>query len=307
MIETVFRTGDDFKAKARMLDLGTVQVPMEIFPSLRVERTPKLIRQSDPEQYHLTLSLRGDFGLAHAGREALITPGDLLLFDSSRPLSGWTTADDTDLCSDLRIQFPKTSLPFRPDQIEPFIARPLPCREGIGAVLSTCLRELTAGTAKYGTADVSRLTTIALDLLTALLAHELDSQNSLPQETHNRALLARIHDFIDQNLADPDLSPATIAAAHHISTRHLHRLFQDQGLTVAARIRRRRLEHCHRDLTDPRLLSLPINGIAARWGFPDNARFSRLFRATYGLSPRDHRAMALKSRGCDRSTLGSPF
>jgi AraC-like DNA-binding protein len=83
-----------------------------------------------------------------------------------------------------------------------------------------------------------------------------------------------------------------IAAAHQISTRYLHKIFHDQGLTVAGWIRQRRLERCHRDLADPVLRSHPIHAIATRWGFSDSAHFSRLFRAAYGTSPRDYRHLA---------------
>jgi AraC-like DNA-binding protein len=42
-----------------------------------------------------------------------------------------------------------------------------------------------------------------------------------------------------------------IAAAHHISVRLLHKLFQEQGQTVAGWIRARRQQGCQRDLLEP--------------------------------------------------------
>jgi AraC-like DNA-binding protein len=47
--------------------------------------------------------------------------------------------------------------------------------------------------------------------------------------------------FIQEHLGDPELRPAEIAAAYHISLRLLHKLFQEQGTTVAGWIRTRRL------------------------------------------------------------------
>jgi AraC-like DNA-binding protein len=96
-------------------------------------------------------------------------------------------------------------------------------------------------------------------------------------------------------LADPDLSPASIAAAHHISVRSLHRLFQDHEETVAAWIRERRLERCRRDLADPRLSDHPAHAIGRKWGFADPAHFSRAFRATHGLSPSAYRSHCRES------------
>jgi len=105
----------------------------------------------------------------------------------------------------------------------------------------------------------------------------------------------RIRAFIQHHLADPDLTPRTIAAAHHISLSYLHRLFQDEQFTIAAWIRHQRMEHARRDLADRKLLPIPIHAIAARWGFHRATDFTRTFRSTYGIAPRDYRHQALQS------------
>jgi AraC-like DNA-binding protein len=107
-------------------------------------------------------------------------------------------------------------------------------------------------------------------------------------------LAARIEAFIGGQLSDPDLSPAKLAAAHHVSVRCLHRVFQAKGTSVSATIRRGRLERCRRDLigTDD-----PIHRIALRWGFRRAADFSRAFRAMYAVTPREYR---------QRNALGRP-
>lgn len=101
--------------------------------------------------------------------------------------------------------------------------------------------------------------------------------------------MAQIHAFIRNNLGDPNLTPDAIAATHHISLRYLHKLFQQEGRTVAGWIRERRLEQCRRDLANPQLGARPIHVIAARWGFTRPAHFSQAFRSAYGHSPRQFR------------------
>ncbi|WP_228083499.1 helix-turn-helix domain-containing protein [Streptomyces profundus] len=91
--------------------------------------------------------------------------------------------------------------------------------------------------------------------------------------------------YIREHLGDSELTPRSVARAHHISLRYLHRLFHQHGLTVAAWIRQQRLEGCWRDLTDAAMFAHPIQAIAGRWGFTDSAHFSRAFRAAYGLPP----------------------
>ncbi|MER6004985.1 helix-turn-helix transcriptional regulator [Nonomuraea angiospora] len=89
-------------------------------------------------------------------------------------------------------------------------------------------------------------------------------------------------------LGDPHLNPDAIAA-HHISLRYLHKLFQQEGHTVAGWIRERRLEQCRRDLANPQLATRLINAIAARWGFTNAGHFSQASRNAYGLPPRQFR------------------
>ncbi|RCG15223.1 helix-turn-helix domain-containing protein [Streptomyces diacarni] len=117
---------------------------------------------------------------------------------------------------------------------------------------------------------------------------------------YRRALFVQIQSFVWQHLGDPGLCPDAIAAAHHISTRSLHRLFQSRGCTVSAWVRRQRLGRARRDLADPRLAGRTIQSIAATWGFPRPADFTRAFRAAYGVPPQDFRAGALRGSWAGR-------
>lgn len=96
----------------------------------------------------------------------------------------------------------------------------------------------------------------------------------------------RVQAFIERNLGDVALSPSRIAAAHAISTRYLQKLFEEQGLSVANWIRRRRLERCRRDLADPAQDGLPVRVIATRWGFTSESHFNRIFVPRTAPRPR---------------------
>jgi AraC family transcriptional activator of tynA and feaB len=94
----------------------------------------------------------------------------------------------------------------------------------------------------------------------------------------------------DQLLTDPDLSPALLARHLKVSLRTLHRAFASTGESVAAYIRRRRLEQARRALLSPSHLT--VSEIAAHWQFADSSHFIRMFRRYYGQTPaqfaRDH-------------------
>ncbi|MDX3229026.1 helix-turn-helix domain-containing protein [Streptomyces sp. ME19-01-6] len=279
----------DFHGTLRVLDLGTVQVSVFSCPPLDSVRTPALIRQSDPEIYHLSLPLSGRMGIVQDDQEILVGHGDLVLVSSSRPYRGRLDAADGTV-SAAEMVIPRALLPL-PGGLagRQFVMR-LPGRTGMGALLAQFLTGLLTDTTPYGPSDSARLGGIALDLATALLAHQRGTQG--PPETFQHALAMRVRGYIHQHLADPELTPERIAAAQHISVRSLHRLFRHQNATVSAYIRHQRLEQARRQLADPALRTRPIHAIAARWGFPRPADFTRAFRAAYGMPPKDFRHLA---------------
>lgn len=116
------------------------------------------------------------------------------------------------------------------------------------------------------------------------------------QREGSSSLLRRIYAYIDQNLADPELSPATIAAAVHISPRYLYLLLAKENVTVAALIRDRRLQACRADMADPAMGEYPVSAIAARWGFSSAAHFSRVFRGVYGITPGRYRLLSVQGK-----------
>ena len=184
---------------------------------------------------------------------------------------------------------PRALLPLPKARISELDTHRISGRESIGALLAQFITHLAADTSSYQPSDGLRLGTVVVDLLSALLAHVLEADSYLPPETHRRALIVRIRAFIQRNLHDPELTPRMVAAAHQISISYLHRLFQDEETTVASWIRQQRLERTCRDLTDPAMGTIPIHVIAARWGFPRPADFTRVFRAAYGMPPREYR------------------
>lgn len=277
-----------FRARAGVSELGPMQVALMTSVRHTVLRTPKLIRGADPEVFKLGVIDRGAGRMTQDDRCTDFSVGDLILFDTSRPYEAGFHPD-TLVNRLLLLSFPRSVLPFPPRDLRRLSGVRIPGAQGIGALSSQFMLRLARHMDELGPADIARLSTLTLDMLTVALAGALDTESLVPPHTRRRALMARIHAFIRDNLGDTRLTPHAIAAAHHISRRYLHKLFQEEGHTVAGWVRERRLEQCRRDLADPRLATRPIGAIAARWGFTNAAHFSQAFRAAHGLSPRQFR------------------
>ncbi|MFI6820332.1 helix-turn-helix domain-containing protein [Micromonospora sp. NPDC050187] len=284
----------DFDATIQMIDLGAVGLSIFRNPSMETRRTAKMLRQCDPKIYSLNLTLRGH-GSIHQGRNGCVAHRDEFnILDLSRPHHARYVEDrvgGADSSTAISIQIPHTLLPIPANKARQLDAVGMMSgRTGVGALLAHHLRQLPRHIDELQPVDVARVGTVTLDLAAAMLVHHLGFEASvLPPETRQQVTHTHVQAFIDRHLADPELTPQAIAAAHHISLRTLHRLFQSSGTTVATSIRQRRLDRCRRDLVDPALHGQSIQTIARRWGLLDNAHFSRAFSAVHGMSPRAYR------------------
>jgi AraC-like DNA-binding protein len=119
------------------------------------------------------------------------------------------------------------------------------------------------------------------------------------------ALDARIVEYILLHLSDPSLTPQKIAAAHHISLRHLHRLWSHNERGLAEWIIVERLARAAGALASERQQRRSISAIAYSLGFKDAAHFSRRFRSTYGVPPHLWRREAQHQRGGDARDPGT--
>jgi AraC-like DNA-binding protein len=267
-------------------------VVMEVMPA-DVRRTPELICQADPDMVKMVLICGGNSCVVEqGGRQAQVSAGDLTCYDTRRPYKVTIGVEGNRPTQVMTFMFPPSMLPLCRSRLKDLTAIRIPASAGVGDLTSQFLLQLARNIDHYSPVEAARLSTAALEVLATRLAREMDIRDWGTPEDRRHALLTTIQAFIQRHLGDPGLSPAMIAAAHHVSLRSLHQLFHDEGLTVAGWIRRRRLEGCRRDLSDPALDSRPVAAIAARWGFSSPGDFSRAFRAAHGLPPAEYRMSA---------------
>ncbi|MGP3913718.1 AraC-like ligand-binding domain-containing protein [Nonomuraea sp. 10N515B] len=248
-----------------------------------VHRTAGLIHRDNPDLYRVVLALSGSPRLAQDERYTQLSRGEFAIYDFTRPY---------ELAYDSAVQLAVFSVPhdllaLPAGSVAALTALPVSADSGAGALAVPLLRRVATDLDTYAPASAARLSTVVTDLLSTAVAERLELTRALPADARQRTLLLRVHAFIEQRLGEIDLDPGAIAAAHHISVRYLHRLFESENTTVAAWIRQRRLERCRAELA--RGGDEPVSAIAARYGLPDSAHFSRLFRRAYGMPPAEYR------------------
>jgi AraC-like DNA-binding protein len=278
-----------FRARLRSTSLGAVELnELWTHNPFVARRTSTLIARSGAEYLKVSLQLSGVSVVSQGGQSITLRPGDFILYDTARPyqISGAASFHMQ------MLMFARDSLRLSASQLQWLTTRRISGREGLGSLVAQYLAGLarqldTVGSGSWHLADAT------LDLLAAAFAEQLAHTDRTDLGNGEAGLLLRVRTYIEHRLDDPDLDVASIAAAHHVSVRRLQKLFADQEQTVTGWIRSRRIEHCRRDLANPALAERTVNSIATNWGLFDPAHFSRLFKSTYGLSPREYRVKAL--------------
>ena len=249
------------------------------------------IRRSDPESFQVGIPTKGASILTQDGSEAHLEPGDMVLWDSSRPYT---------LVMAERFHWHVFLLPKqklrRPDaELRRLVARTIRAGTGgVPAVVSHFLLDLANRAPQLeGDPAAAALGEAAGDLVATLVQSEFGLPWSVGRP--DDVLRDRVRYFIAEHHHDPALGPTEIAAAAGVSVRTLHQLFLGSDETVMDCVRRTRLAAIRRDLSDPRLAHRSIGRIAAMHGLPNPTVFARMFKSEYALTPREFRATAALS------------
>jgi len=159
----------------------------------------------------------------------------------------------------------------------------------LGSLLSTLIMQVHSRSGELSSFLTPALGSVMASLVTPLLMEERGEDASQAVDVESMVNVVTVSRYIDANLRNANLSPRYLARILGCSVRHLHRLFDGSGITVAAYIKQRRLAAIAQELRNPYHAEDSITEISLRWGFPEITHFSRSFRAEFGMSPREYR------------------
>lgn len=268
--------------------IGPLQVTRADADPELVIRTPKQAASDDNDHYLVALQIRGSCRFRQDGRDVEIQPGEFTIYDCTRTFDvEWHAQHST-----IVAMFDRSLFELRPDEVARVTSTPVSGSEGTATLVRSMLGQLSRTPDAYGGLAANRVASTFLDLLATVYSCRLDPD--LPaSEAAQRTLLTRVKAYIEDHLFDPDLSVESIAAAHFVSVRYLHRVFENDDMTVARWIRHHRMEQCRRDLIDPLLVGRTVGEIAARNGLLNASHFSQMFRKEFGESPKEYRNRTL--------------
>ncbi|MCE9657299.1 MAG: helix-turn-helix domain-containing protein [Burkholderiales bacterium] len=266
----------------RLAGLDVVELQCE---GHRVLRRKEDIARAESDTYYLYWQIGEAAWFLQEGRHVLAVRGDLLLADPNLPFSTGASGD-----FDFRIwRLPRRSL-------DRYLARPgrLPMihlRRGTPecALVASCLGALD-GDAERIDPRIAEPVADHLVRLVATAAGIAPELRESGREALRSATLRRVMDHAVANLADPALSPGSIAGRLGMSVRKLHMLFEPIGMSFGEWLHERRIAEARSLLANPAMAERSVVEIALAVGYNDLSTFYRVFRAEAGVTPGEYRA-----------------
>lgn len=223
------------------------------------------------------------------GREAMLVPGDFVIYDTTRPYELHFEDEFHDL---VVMRLPRAALASHIANLEELTAMTVPHTSAAGNLLLSMVDTLQRDLDRLHPSSVIGVSEGITSIIAAGL-RSLPSANMRHASSLSAYHVMRVKAYVMERLRDPNLSIASIATAMRLSPDHLSRLFRSEPVPLSRMIWRQRLEACRRELSDPRQARRSVSKIAFSWGFHDAAHFSRSFKEQYGATPREWRQQVL--------------
>ena len=282
-IDLLAHPRDEFSGRIAWRDIGMARISRIESVAQRLVRTDRHVRIDQERLLQLNFQMDGEGSVDQEGRSAVTRPGQFVIYDSARPYELRFGGP----FRQLSLELPRAAIAGDLGDLTGLMARPIDGRSGSGRFLFEFVRLLGADDDPTDPPLTLRLQRHLRELLVTALVGLTPPNMRRGDRRHS---LGRIKRYLRERLDDPDLTPASIAAAHHMSLRYLHTLFRAESLSPVRWIQMERLEQCRADLADPAQRHRSICDIAHRWGFLDAAHFSRAFRRQFGHAPRECRS-----------------
>jgi AraC-like DNA-binding protein len=285
---------DGFRVKVDRLVLGPVLYARNLLSPQSLLRTQRQVSHADDDRgpcIIVALLNQGEMAIVQDGHETRLRAGQFTLFDTGRPYERHMLGDTVQTLFCVR----KTLLNNRIDNLDALVATAFGREHPLGGITFDLLTGIAETGHRVAPETGERISIQALDILTLALSERVERAPDTPS-AHRSLMRLRILNYIQQHLANPELSIAMAARGVGISSRYVRSLLADQNTSFRHHVLTLRLEHCRRALACAANAHRLVGEIAYSWGFNDLAHFSRAFRRQFALSPREWRQLSAKQQ-----------
>lgn len=277
-----FQSGREFEGRVESIAFDSGALARVQMTPLVAARNKLNLANSPIDCFYANYVMSGELNVEQAGRSTVAKRGDLVVYDSSLPVT-LTERSDTRY-EDLAFLIPKGRLE-NVRHAESRLNNVVISSDKMISPLSSALTFMSQNMLTLAREELAALFDATVSLLPVAAGCFENASREDPAGPQPNYLMREMLEFINRNIASAELSPHDAAAHVGISVRYVHKLFAASGTTFGAYVVARRLDHVRRDLASPACRHQPIFVVAYRWGFNDLSTFIRAFKKRYGCSP----------------------
>ena len=279
VLDSEFRAEPDAGFAGTMSSQNRAGVRLVNFASSphMIRRSQRQVSRLNGDHIMLSLQLQGSALMSQGDEQLCLQPGEFGLLDTGSAFD--ITFPET--TSRRLVLLPRHALSARAPGMRRLRApASLPADMPFAPVLTEAMRLLTDTTVKLQDRTVDTLLDAVIEIVSLHCASLADA--AAPPSTELSFVGVKRH--IDTAIANPDLSPAMVAAACRISVRTLHRLFaRHAALSFEAYVVQARLTLAHELLAAGKTRT--VSEAAFACGFNNLSHFTRRFSERYGELP----------------------
>ncbi len=266
-----------------LYELGRLRLSFVRSSALTIERKKTEPHHVSQDNYLGVVLMSGHYHLKQAGREVSLKPGDMAIYDATRPHQITCSQG----LSKLILTIPRTDMHARLSSVDQCMALRIPGQQGIGLIAGSFIRQVVQQVEHLDGYALSALSEQALDMFTLSLTSITPQSYTLSRS--RSVALQTVKSFVEQHFKSPTIDTATVAARTGFSARYINTLFSEEDTSLMRYIQHRRLYQCSKDLRSVTRKGVSISEIAFNCGFNDFSHFSRAFKQQFGCSPRAYR------------------
>jgi AraC family transcriptional regulator, positive regulator of tynA and feaB len=276
---------EPFHCSLNAMQVGDLYIGKVLGSGQKIFRSSAEISNANLPFYFLNIQKRGAAIVKQQANTISMHASTFSLVDATLPFSMELSED----FEQISVKIPKARLDALLPQAINVLAKSVDASQGMAMTVQNAFQVL----ARNSSID-SHANQLAIDHALTLAAYALNKlqASDFADKDKYAAVRAQAMDYIQLNLDDPDLCPQSIARALKLSSRYIQFAFAAEKTTLMHWILEQRLTRCRADLKQRAYGTQPfIAQIAFKHGFNDLSHFNRSFKARFGITPSQYRAL----------------
>ena len=271
-----------FTARIEAKSVGALKIWQMAGTINHASRLSRNIAEDSRDDYYLLINKTDAACTGFRGaRQYDMGRGDAVLLSAEDPMR--ISGGDSNVWANIVLPRSLISIAFR--NVEDQLATPIRAGHEALGLLGGYLGLLDSGPSLTSPAMAEHATRTIVDLVGLALGARGDDAEIARLRGLRAARLQAVLANLRGNFLDPAVSARMVARQLGLSTRYVHDLLEETGISFTARVSELRMQQALSLLTDRLRGERRISDIAFSCGFNDISHFNRTFRRRFGCTP----------------------